>query len=109
MRIIILSIITFCIIIISGCSLYQAPVVPPGGFLFSNTKAPMDIDVEKTEMGTKVGEASTISVLSLFSFGDCSINSAAQNGNLQTVNHVDYGYTNVLGIYQSFTTIAYGN
>jgi len=92
-----------------GCAFYQAPVVPPGGLLFANTKAPMDVDTDKTETGTKIGEASTLSILSLFTFGDCSINAAAQNGNLKTVNHVDYSYTNVLGVYQNFTTIAYGD
>lgn len=109
MRIILGSMIAFCMIITTGCGLYQAPIVPPGGLLFANIKAPIDIDTEKTELGTKTGEASTVAVLWLFSFGDCSINAAARNGNLQTINHVDYGYTNILGLYQCFTTIVYGD
>lgn len=109
MRIIYGIIVTVCMMTAVGCAMYQAPVIPPGGFLFSTTKAPMDVNTDKTDLGTKTGEPSAIAILSLFSFGDCSINSAARNGNLRTVNHVDYSYLNVLGVFQSFTTIAYGD
>ena len=101
--------ITAALVFTMGCAMYQAPVMPPAGLIFTNTAAPIDIDAEKTDMGNKIGKASSISILSLFSFGDCSINSAARNGDLQTINHSDYTYTNVFGIYQRFTTIAYGD
>lgn len=91
-----------------GCAYYSAPVMPPGGALFENVKGPIDTDAENTPIGYRCGESKSISILGLFAFGDCSISSAAHNGAIKTVEHVDYAYLNVLGIYQAFTTIAYG-
>ena len=92
---------------LTSCS-YVAPVVPPSGFLFQNIKAPLDIDVNQTKVYDKQGEASSSSVLGLFSFGDCSINTAARNGNIKTIEHADYEYFNILWLYQQFKVVVYG-
>jgi len=97
------------LVLMTGCGFYSAPVMPPDGMLFQNTKAPMDINTDKTELGTKSGTSQSISILGLFAFGDCSIKAASEDGNLQFVNHADYEYLNILGVYQKFTTIVYGN
>ncbi len=95
-----------CLVVMSGC---MAPVVPPVGALFTATKAPIDTDADMTTLGSRTGSSSSMCVFGLFAFGDASISAAAEDGNLSTVNHVDYSYLNVLGLYQSFTTIVYGD
>ena len=90
-----------------GCVL-RAPVVPPIALIYTNIEAPLDIDVQGTPTDTVRGEASTTSILGLFSFGDASIHAAAQNGGLQTIESADYNYFHVLGVYQKYTTVVYG-
>lgn len=92
-----------------GCAYYSAPVKPPTAGVFSNVSAPMDVDMDPTEVGSKTGESSVSNILSLFSFGDASIAAAASNGGIQTIRHADYQYFNVLGIYQRFTTVVHGD
>lgn len=94
------------IFVLSGC--LSAPFQPPTGGVFSNYQAPLSIDHNKTAITTKKGEASAICVIGLISFGDCSTQTAAQNGNLATIEHTDYEYLNVLGIFQKTTVIVHG-
>jgi len=92
----------------TGCG-YVAPVMPPQGWIYADISAPMDIDVDQTVVtGPRMGEAESTSILALVATGDCSITTAAQNGGVNTVNHVDYAYMNVLFVYQKFTTRVYG-
>lgn len=88
----------------SGC--LSAPFQPPGGVV-SVTKAPLSTEGNWT-IGEKRGEASSTSVLGLYATGDCSIATAAKNGGLKKVGHVDYEYTNYLGIWQKATVVVYG-
>ena len=91
-----------------GC--IQAPVVPPLGAIYTGTVVPLDIDLEKTQLKTtKTGDASCTTILGLFAFGDASVAAAAADGRMDTVEHADYEFINVLGIYQKYTTIVYGN
>lgn len=89
-----------------GCMV--APVVPPSGGVYNNITAPLDVDVESTKMYSKRGESSSISILSLVAVGDAGIAAAAKNGGITIVEHADYNYFNILGIYQKYTTIVYG-
>lgn len=80
------------------------------GCVYSNIKTPLDRDLDKTEMGTKVGEASMYSVLWMVSWGDSSTAAAAKDGSISTVNHMDMQIFSVLfGMYTRTTTIAYGD
>lgn len=80
------------------------------GCVYSNIKTPLDMDLDKTEMGSKVGEASMYSVLWMVSWGDSSTAAAAKDGNISTVNHMDMQIFSVLfGLYTRNTTIAYGD
>jgi hypothetical protein len=90
-----------------GC--YSAPVMPPVGGLYSDIKAPLTTEFTGQGAPTKSGEAASMSVLGLFSWGDCSLASAAAAGNLSTIDYCDYAYQNVvLGVYQRFTVVAHG-
>jgi hypothetical protein len=104
-----LGLAAMAFVALSGCGYYAAPVKPPQGAFYSSIKAPMDTDAETTSMGSRSGMASSVSLLSLFAFGDASTSAAAAQGGLSEVTHVDYEYFNLLGIYQKFTTIVRGN
>ena len=91
-------------LLLGGC--LCAPFEPPLG-LVSVVKAPLSTE-GNWEMGNKRGESSSISILGIAAVGDCSISTAAEAGGVKKVNHVDYEYRNILGIYQKATVIVYG-
>ena len=94
---------------VTGCAgMAWAPVIPPSGLVYTSTSAPLDIDFDKTQLGTKVGRASTQAVLGLVAFGDASTAAAARNGGLTVIHHADYSMVSILGLYSSYTTIVYG-
>ncbi len=88
-----------------GC--IGAPVVPPLGLLYTNMDAP--IFGGAGDVGSRRGEASVTAILGLFSWGDGSVKAAAANGGISDVKRVDYHFTNVIGIYQHYTTVVHGN
>jgi hypothetical protein len=95
--------------LLAGCaSVAWAPVMPPSGFAYTNTKAPLDIDLNKTQLGARKGEASSVSILGLVAYGDASTQAAATAGGLNTINHADYRSWSLLGIYSKYTTVVYG-
>jgi len=106
-----LGVLGLLVVSVAGCGggLTMAPVVPPPGLLISSVSAPLDVDLDKTSLGTKVGKASTGCILGLVAFGDASTAAAARNGALTVINHADYKATNMLFIYSSYTTIVYGD
>lgn len=104
----------------TGCVTHQAPVVPPVGWLFTQYSAPMDIDYGRAEQVTtpvtqlRSGRSETQYVLIpiggplSFGWGDASVDSAVRNGGFNRLHHADYEYMSILGLYQTFTTVAYG-
>lgn len=97
-------IVAFPLALLAGC--LSAPFQPPAGVV-SVTRAPLSTE-GNWNVGSRRGEASSTSVLGLYATGDCSIGAAAHNGNLKKVDHVDYEYLNIIGIWQKATVIAYG-
>lgn len=92
---------------LSGCLI--APVIPPAGMVYTGYSAPLDLDYQATPTaGTKVGRASTMSVLGLVAWGDGSAEAAARAGMIQTIDGADYEYLNVLGVFQRYTTVVRG-
>ena len=89
---------------LAGC--LSAPFQPPSGVV-SVTTAPLSTE-GNWEVGSKRGEAFSTSILGLYATGDCSIATAARNGGLKKIGHVDYEYVNVIGIWQKATVIVYG-
>jgi hypothetical protein len=91
----------------AGC--YSTPVMPPSGMIYSGYKAPLQAELEGQAVVDKSGEASSGSILGLIAWGDCSLQTAAKQGGLSTMNYADYSYLNVIfGIYQRFTVTVYG-
>lgn len=80
------------------------------GCVYSNVRVPLDEDLWKTEMGSKVGVASNYSILWLVAWGDAGVKQAADNGSITTVNHMDMGIESYLfGAYIRRDTIVYGD
>lgn len=91
------------------CVLFLALMLLPS-CMFTNTVIPLDTDVENTDLGSKVGEASNQSVLWLAAWGDGGMQAAAEDGGIKTLMHADRRVLSVLfGLYTRTTTIVYGN
>lgn len=65
--------------------------------------------VTANTFGKKVGQSQAINVLGVVATGDAGINTAAKNGGIKKVSHVDVKKMSVLGIFSSYTTIVYGD
>ncbi len=93
---------------LTGCT--TAPFQPSVGVLYSDTKAPLQLDYDNTDLGKRKGRASAISIFGLFAFGDTSIQAAARDGNIRVVKHADYEFTNVFfGCFTKTTVFVYGD
>ena len=87
-----------------GC--IAAPVVPPIGLVYTDLDAPL---APRGDVGSKRGTSTVTSILFLVSTGDGSVRAAAKNGGIREVKLVDYEYKNVLGVFQRYTTVVYGD
>ncbi len=105
-----LTAILFLALLLFSTGCMMAPVVPPIGGMYTNIKAPIDLNSgDGKVIGPKKGEASSVAICGLVAFGDAGLHAAAENGNLTTINHVDYRFLNILmGAYSKYTTIVYG-
>lgn len=80
------------------------------GCVYSRVKIPLDVDLDRTQLGAKTGEASSQSVLWLVAWGDSGTQAAAQNGGITTLNHADQKVFSILfGLYSKQTTVVYGD
>lgn len=91
----------------TGCTVV-APVVPPPA-LIQNYQAPLDIDHDQSQLGSKRGTSSTQNVLGVVSWGDGSTRAAAQNGGISTIRSADYEFVSYFGVYSKYTTIVHGD
>lgn len=98
-----IAFICLCCLLFAGC----ASMYPVGGF-YTEVKWPNQVTTEDVTH-TKVGTAKATSILTLFAFGDASIDTAIQNGGITKVKYVDYDARNILGIYGEYTTTVYGD
>ena len=92
----------------AGCTMGAAPVIPPPA-LYQNYVAPLDIDHDQSQLGTKRGTSVVKTVLGLVAWGDGSTHAAAENGGITTIRSADYEFFSALGIYTTYTTVVYGD
>lgn len=94
-----------------------APVMPPPGWIFQETQAPLSTDFNNTEgQPPRMGESRSrylwipfVGFLSFAWMDQASVGNSMANGGLTQVDYADYQLFNVLGIYKEFTVIAHGN
>lgn len=93
------------VFVLSGCASSTMPVT---GMLYGNVSAPMAA-TSAPEEASRVGRASVRSILGIFASGDASIQTAARNGGITEIHHVDYESQNFFGVLAEFTVVVYGN
>lgn len=106
-RLMALLVLGICVVGLNGC--LRAPLIPPLGQAFSEIKAPLDIDYDNTAVSSRSGVSESFSILGLVALGDASTAEAARVGGISTITSADYEYFNVLGVYQRYRTVVYGN
>ena len=75
-----------------------------------NITIPLDTDLDRTQLGPKVGRASIHTVLLLFAWGDGGTEAAARQGGITTITHADQQvFALGLIVYARRTTIVYGD
>ena len=80
------------------------------GCAFVNIKTPFDTDLDKSELGSKMGTAEAYSLLWLVSWGDASYATAAKNGGITVMRHADQEMQQVLlGLYTRWRVVVYGD
>jgi len=88
-------------------ALLLAPLA--SGCLYTHIQTPLDLDLDRTQLGTKIGRSQWQSVLWAVAWGDGGTQAAAKEGGLTVINHADSETFVILaGIYWSQTTILYG-
>lgn len=102
------------VLLLSGCiAPPTAEFAPPEGFLFSNYKAPLLVDFNDNGVSGYTGKASCgafhdiILTGMTFAWGDCSLNTASQNGRLNRIGTADYEYLSFLKVFGKTTVHAY--
>ncbi len=100
-----LLLVLMCSLFLGACANVQSPV---SGLIWTNVKAPLAVTDSSTQ-SELVGRAQATSILGLVATGDASIQTAAHNGGITEIHHVDYESHSFLGIVSTFTVIVYGN
>jgi len=104
-----LALFGLSLLVLCGCVMPESEFAPPPGGLFSNYKAPLLINYDKVAVGRRSSNASAKYVHDIlltrldFSWADCSIDAAADNGRFSRVGIADYEFLNVFGIYAKTT------
>ena len=78
----------------------------PQGLFYTEVKLPSS--TTSNVGSSKVGVAECESILGLVATGDASIQTAARNGGITKIHHVDWEAKNILGIIGKYKTIVYG-
>ncbi len=90
---------------LTGCAMTVGPVT---GVAYTNAKYPWTATGSPKEP-TRVGRATVRSFFGFVATGDASIQTAAQNGGITEIHHVDYEAQNIFGVVADFTVVVYGN
>jgi len=79
------------------------------GCVYTHIQTPLDVDLDRTRLGDKIGKSQWQSVLWAVAWGDAGTQAAAKNGGLTVINHADIEtFVVLMGVYASETTILYG-
>lgn len=76
------------------------------GSVYTDYTAPTA--VTSNELGSKVGQASAVSILGVAAVGDAGVNKAAKQAGIKKVSHVDKKVFSVLGLFTKVTYTVYG-
>ena len=100
---------------LASCATPRSKFVPPMGGIVTQVKAPLTTDLEGIEIKDTSGSVSSLYFHDFiftglsFAWDDCSIEKAAQAGNLKSVEYADYESFSILGFFGKTTVTAYGD
>ena len=94
----------FAVAVLAGCT----SVMPRGGI---STDVVLPVQATNGQLGSKVGKAQCVSWFGMVASGDASIATAAKNGGITKISHVDWKVVSDIpvGIKTIYTTIVYGD
>lgn len=101
-RLLVASALAFAL---SGCAVATSPV---NGIFYKNVTTPAMV-TGSADKPNKVGRSYARSFFGLVATGDASIETAAKNGGIVKIHHVDYETQVFFGVMADFTTVVYGN
>jgi len=93
------------IIMATGCVGPNGPIAGAYGGIYTDVSGA--VTATSNSGATKMGTAKSQGVIG-FAWGDSSIKTAAANGGITKIQHVDYHITSVLGVYTETTVTVYG-
>ena len=80
------------------------------GCVYMNVTTPLDTNLDKTQLGSKVGRSQAQSILGLVAWGDAGTQAAARDGGITTLNHFDKDFFSILlFVYARQRTVVYGD
>ena len=94
--------------LLSGCASVAITPVNVTGFAYTNMSTPLLVTASQ-EKPTKVGRATVRSIMGFYASGDASVETAARNGGISRIHHVDVETQSILGVIADVTTVVYGN
>jgi hypothetical protein len=93
-------------LLLTGC----AGPAPLQGSWYSDVKYPSYYDgASDNGAGPKSGDSQMMSIMGVVAMGDASVKEACSKGGISKIHTVDHHFYNVLGIYQTWTTLVTGN
>lgn len=96
----VLTLLATAAVVLSSCG------APRVGSLYTDVKAPV---AAGSGGGSRVGTATSQTILGLVAMGDASIATAKRNGGISSVSSVDEHIQSILGIITTYTTTVRGN
>ena len=81
------------------------PAGSVGGMIYTCVSGP--VAATGNTAGSKIGQATSTGILG-FAAGDSSIKTAAANGGITKISHVDYQTTCILSLWAKTTVTVYG-
>ena len=104
MRVLVCVAVLLSLLGVTGCGVFApAPVMAP----IAVEKGPYITAVDNAVGSTKVGRSKAEGIL-IVGFGDASIATAAANGKITKIHHIDTEVLNVIGVYSRYETVVYG-
>jgi TRL (tRNA-associated locus)-like protein len=80
------------------------------GCVYMDVKTPLDTDLNRTTLGTKVGVSEAYSVAWLVAWGDAGTAAAAKQGGITEIEHADQEtFVILFGLFYRERTVLYGN
>lgn len=93
----------FAAMLFTGCGAVKTPVT---GMFYTNIKDGMAVTANAGS--SKVGTAEAKGYLGIIATGDASIQAAAKEAGITRIHHVDYESKSIVGVYNVYTVIVYG-